>query len=214
MKNRTLWWAVRIVAVLVLAAGTSALAQAPTPEHFSGFVNDYTSAHDLKGNLVGPWEMHGTWSLELNRRSDLADFSAALTMELSDFGISEQLVGADDPVTRSAHTHHITMKNAAVSYDTSLCPVEPAGNPATTPRFVINGPAYITGNGSPAPFSKNQTVLSPLQVCITGGTEVTFSNVTLVFGAPATGHFGTQAIHGVVRKATDDRPDDFHTKRF
>jgi hypothetical protein len=38
--------------------------------------------------------------------------------------------------------------------------------------------------------------------------------VTLVFGAPATGHFGTQAIHGVVRKATDDRPDDFHTKRF
>ena len=100
------------------------------------------------------------------------------------------------------------MKNAAVSYDTSLCPLEPTGNPPTTGRFVVNGFAYITGNGSPAPFSKNQTVLSPLQVCITGGTEVTFSNVTLVFGAPATGHFGTQAIHGVVRKVTDDRRDD------
>ena len=68
MKSKTLWWTVRIVAVLVLGAGTSALAQAPTPMHFSGIINDYTPAHDTKGDLTGPWEMHGTWSLELNRQ--------------------------------------------------------------------------------------------------------------------------------------------------
>jgi hypothetical protein len=200
MKSKTLSWAVRIVAVLVLGVGTSALAQAPSPEHLSGLINDYTSAHDTKGNLTGPWEMHGKWSLEVKSRLGLADFSAALTMEHSDYAISQETVSADDPVTRSAHTHDITMKNATLSYNTSACPAEPPGNPATTGRFVIYGYADITGNGSPAPFSKGGTVLSPLQVCITGGTEVEFSNVTLVLGAPATGHFGVQPIHGVVRR--------------
>jgi hypothetical protein len=208
MKIKTLWWAVRIVAVLVLGAGTSALAQAPAPVHFRGIINDYTPAHDTKGDLTGPWEMHGTWSLELNSRFSTADFSAVMTMELSDFAITEDLVGVDDPVTRSAHTHHITMKNAMLSYNTSGCPAEPSGNPATTGRFVITGFADITGNGSPAPFSKGGTVLSPLQVCITGGTDVQFSNVTMVFGAPATGHFGTQAIHGVVREPKKSGHDD------
>ncbi|HTS11946.1 MAG TPA: hypothetical protein VMH00_07505 [Candidatus Limnocylindrales bacterium] len=203
MRSRTSLWTARIAAVLILAAGTTvALAQAPTPNHFSGLINDYTPAHGATGSLTGPYEMHGTWSLDLDRRSGMAQFSAAMTMELSDLTVSEGLTNADDPVTRGAHTHHITMKGL-VSYDTSGCPAEPVGNPSTTGRFVVNGPAYITGNGSPAPFSKNQTVLSSLQVCVTGGTEVAYSNVTLVLGAPATGHFGMQPIHGVVRKTSD-----------
>jgi hypothetical protein len=208
MKSKTLWWAVRVVAVLVLGVGTSALAQVPSHEHLSGLINDYTSAHDTKGNLTGPWEMHGKWSLEVKGRLGLADFSAALTMEHSDYAISQGIVSADDPVTRSAHTHHITMKNATLSYNTSACPAEPPGNPATTGRFVVYGYADITGNGSPAPFSKGGTVLSPLQVCITGGTEVEFSNVTLVLGAPATGHFGVQPIHGIVRRPKGPEPRD------
>jgi hypothetical protein len=40
---------------------------------------------------------------------------------------------------------------------------------------------------------------STLQVCIMGGAEVSFSNVTLVYSGLATGHFGAQPIHGVVR---------------
>jgi hypothetical protein len=212
MNSKTLWWAVRIAAVLVLGAGASARAQAPAPVHFRGIINDYTPAHDTKGELTGPWEMHGTWSLELDNRHSRADFSAVMTMELSDAAITEGLVGIDDPVTRSAHTHHITMKNATLSYVASGCPPEPPGNPPTTPRFVVNGDADITGNGTAAPFSKGGTVLSSLQVCVTGGTEDQFSNVTLVLGAPATGHFGTQAIHGVVREPKrrdqDDHQDD------
>jgi hypothetical protein len=67
--------------------------------------------------------------------------------------------------------------------------------------FQLNGPvSLMTGNGSNAPFETTPPT-STLQVCITGGNEVPYSNVTLVFVGPATSHFGPQAIHGVVRKA-------------
>jgi len=195
MNRKALRWAIRVVAILALAVGSGAQAQAPTPVHFSGLINDYSPA-TISGKLVGPWEMHGTWSLALKGDSGLADFSAVLTMELSDQAISEGLVNVNDPGTRSAHTHHISMTDAAVSYDTSVCP---ADNPSTTGRFVVTGQASITGNGNPAPFQVSKG-LSTLQVCITGGTDVPYSNLTMVLTGPATGHFGSQAIHGVVRK--------------
>jgi hypothetical protein len=206
MKSKTLSWAVRVVVVLLLAVATGALAQAPTPTHFSGLVNDYTPA-TVAGKLVGPYVMHGTWTLDLKGRSGLADFSAAMTMELAEYTVVNGVVTMfDDPAARIAHTHHITMKDAPVSYATGMCPVNA---PATTnPGFMISGPAYITGNGAPAPFSKGDTVLSTLQVCVNGGLDVPFSNVTLVFGAPASGHFGAQAIHGVVHRPKQSGPDD------
>ena len=206
MKHKTLSWAVRIVMVLLSAVGTGALAQAPTPRHFSGLINDY-SPETITGKLVGPWEMHGKWSLDLKERSGLADFSAEMTMELSDHAVVSGVVTNgvvatfDDPGTRIPHTHHITMKDAVVSYATGMCPTYDAPPTPTTPGFMVTGPAIITGNGAPAPFSKDDTVLSTLQVCINGGLDVPFSNITLVFGSPASGHFGAQAIHGVVRKA-------------
>jgi hypothetical protein len=76
---------------------------------------------------------------------------------------------------------------------------------------MVSGPAYVTGNGGPAPFSKNDTVLSNLQVCVNGGTDVAFSNITLVFGVPASGHFGSSAIRGVVKKA---QVADFEDQRW
>jgi hypothetical protein len=205
MKSRTLSWAVRIVVVLLLAVGTGALAQAPTPTHFSGLINDYSPA-TISGKLVGPWVMHGTWSLDLKGRSGLADFSAAMTMELSDYAVVNGVVtNVDNPEARGAHTHHITLKDATVSYATGMCPVS---TPATTnPGFMVTGLASIAANGGPAPFSKGDTVLSTLQVCVSGGSDVPFSNVTLVFGAPANSHFGTQAIHGVVRERRTDQDD-------
>jgi hypothetical protein len=212
MKSKALLWMVSAVAVVMLAVGVGALAQAPTPRHLSGLINDY-SPETIAGKVVGPWEMHGKWSLDLKGRSGLADFSAEMTMELSDHAMDVAIANGvvtngvlttfDDPETRIPHTHHITMKDAMVSDDTSSCP--PYAPPVTTnPGFMVTGPAYITGNGSPAPFSKNDTVLSTLQVCVNGGSDVPLSNVTLVFGTPASGHFGAQAIHGVVRLASHD----------
>ncbi|HUL17504.1 MAG TPA: hypothetical protein VLV88_16015 [Terriglobales bacterium] len=206
MSNKWLWSAARILAVLVLAAGAVALAQAPLPEHFSGIISDYTPLIPT-ASPTGPWEMRGHWSLSLKGRSGKADFSAYMTMGLSDYWVLTTNSDATNPNIRSAHTHHIVMTDATVSFDTSTCP---AYSPANTPRFVVTGPAEIvTGNGNPAPFQKNGT--SSLQVCISGGSDVEYSNVTLVFTGPATGHFGPQPIHGAVRFPHKDNDlDDGH----
>jgi hypothetical protein len=201
MKSRALWWMASAVAVAVLAVSVGALAQGPTPRHFRGLINDYTPG-TVAGKLVGPYVMHGTWSLDLKGRSGLADFSAAMNMELAEYTVVNGVVTQfDDPETRIPHTHHITMRDATVSDATGNCPTYPVPTATTNPGFMVMGPAYITGNGGPAPFSKDDTVLSTLQVCVNGGTDVPFSNVTLVFGLPASGHFGSQAIHGVVRRS-------------
>jgi hypothetical protein len=203
MQSKGLLWAVRIIAVLALALPFGALAQGPMPEHLGGIINDYTAATGVSG----PWEMHGTWSLKIDGRSGKADFSAVMTMEHPDswLAMNPGLPGkpnVDNPAARSPHTHHITMTDAMISYDTSVCP---ADSPSTTVRLVVIGQPSITGNGSAAPFEAKGP--STLQVCITGGTEVEFSNITMAFTStsPATVHFGTQAVHGVVRKATLER---------
>lgn len=175
--------------VLVLAAG-NLLAQDLRRVHFSGLINDY-SPSTVSG---GPYEIRGQWSVDVNR-SGAAEFSADLNMETSDYGITGATqVDPANPGTRSPHTHHISMTNATVSYDMSVCP---ANSPATTSAgVVINGTATTTGNGGPAPFEAKGA--STLQICITGGAQVQFSNITLVYTGPATTHFGTQPIHGVV----------------
>jgi hypothetical protein len=217
MNSKALWWMLSVVAVVILAVGICARAQGPTPTHFSGLINDY-SPQTIMGKTVGPWEMHGKWSLDLKGRSGLADFSAEMTMELSDHAMEVAIANAiaagtvppsfDDPETRTPHTHHITMKDGKVSYPAAgVCPPYAAPN-TTTLGIMLTGPAYITGNGGPALFSKSDTVLSTLQVCVNGGTDVPFSNVSVVFGAPASGHFGTSAIHGVVREAKTFEPDE------
>jgi hypothetical protein len=48
-------------------------------------------------------------------------------------------------------------------------------------------------------FYGKQKFLLRGTVCVTGGTQVESSNITLVFGAPASGHFGSQPINGAVR---------------
>lgn len=181
---------------LALMAGTAALAQAPNHTKFRGVINDFTPASISPGGPIsprGPWEVRGHWSLVIKgRHGDAdckADFSAALTMERSDLGVMQNGGGdLDNPAGRMAHTHHITLVNGTVT---------------TIPSGIeITGPATVTANGMfPPPFGSDFPTLT---IDITGGTgeySVTYSNITLVFGLPASGHFGTQPIHGVVRSA-------------
>jgi hypothetical protein len=159
--------------------------------HFKGQINDYTPAN-VSG---GPYEMRGSWSLDV-QKGGVANFSADINMETSDYGITgATAVDPNNPATRGQHTHHIQVTNATVTYDTSVCP---AFSPATTGAGIVitSSPATTSGNGGPASFESKGP--STLQICITGGTEVEFSNFTMVYTGPATGHFGTQAIHGVV----------------
>jgi hypothetical protein len=116
----------------------------------------------------GPYEMHGKWHLELNEFRGTANFTAEMSMETAQFASQS---GQADPS-------------------------------ALTTGFVVTGLVHITGNGQPAPFEvtpgTTQLTPSPLTICVTGGAHVEFSNITLVLGAPAAKHFGTQAVHGVV----------------
>ena len=209
MKSKTLASAVRVLSLLLLVSGTCALAQdfgpARRPTHFSGLINDYSPA-TVKG---GPWEMHGQWTLDLKPEwrgewITVADFSADMTM--SDYGTTAGLPDATKG-GQSPHTHHIKLTNQTITTNMDGCPTF---SPATLTGFQIKGTvSLITGNGSSAPFEKpDAPPTSTLQVCITGGDpvqySVTNSNISLVFGGPATSHFGTQAIHGVVRNATSD----------
>lgn len=201
MKSKIYGWAIRIIAVAALASATSTLAQEPAPEHFAGIINDYTPlvlATPSKPSSL--YEMRGHWSLDLRGKSGKADFSAFMTMELSDYWILFTNSDATKADIRGAHTHHFVMTDATVTPDPTNCPPDA---PTNTARFMVSGPAeFVSGNGNPAPFEKNGP--SMLQICITGGTEVTYSNMTLQFTGPATTHFGTQVIHGAVRTRDED----------
>jgi hypothetical protein len=196
MKSKELWSIARVVAVLTLAVSGGVQAQAPAPEHLGGTISDFTPLNAAV-TPTGPYEMRGKWSLKLKGASGKADFSVFMTMELSDYWLWHSNSDPSDPSVRGAHTHHITLTDATVTYGAIAigCPVD---SPATTTRFLVSGPAtFITGNGNPAPFeAKGPTTL---QVCVTGGSDVEYSNMTMVMAGPATGHFGTHPIHGVVR---------------
>lgn len=132
-------------------------------------------------------EWRGEWTIA-------ADFSADMTM--SDYGITAGVLDATKG-GQNAHTHHIKLTTTTITWNMDGCP---AFNPPTTTGFQFNGPlSLMTGNGSNAPFETTPPS-STLQVCITGGDEVSHSNITFVFGGPAMAHFGTQPIYGVVRK--------------
>lgn len=198
MKGKLWFWAVGVVGVAALAAGIAAVAEDPMPTCLTGVIHDYSP---ISGGTTA-WEVRGPWTLKLNEENRTASFSAALTMETSVVGQSPTTVAA---VALTQHTHHITMKNASVTYYPTDCPVAPTGTPAYTALMEVSGTASVFANGSAAPFGE----FSHLQVCIAGGPNtpnVPFSNITLVFEKPASGHFGGQAIHGVVSKS--ERTDD------
>jgi hypothetical protein len=202
MKLKTLTSSARILSLLLLVAGTSAMAQVRGPVHFTGVLNDYSPANPLISG--SPYEMHGQWSLDLHEWGRTADFLADMTM--SDYATTNGVLDATKG-GQNAHTHHIRLTNITVTWDMVGCPAYP--KPVTTMGFQLNGTvSLITGNGSNAPFETTPPT-STLQVCVTGGNEVPYSNMTMVFGGPATNHFGTQAIHGVVRKplAEEERKD-------
>ncbi len=176
MKSKKCW-KVAHIGVVVLALSIGALAQIPTHARFRGSFNDYTPA-----NVGGPWEMGGEWSLTLKGESATAEFSAALTMVHSDLGVTNG--DLNSPKARNAHTHHITLVDGTV---TSL-----------TNGFRVTGTAIVTANGNfPPPFGPSSTV----QIDITGGNSVDFSNIQLTFMGDAIAHFGTQPINGVVRSS-------------
>ncbi len=171
MNRKQVW----MVMGLLLAMATAGFAQRDSDDQqrFHGIINDYVAANV---SPTGPWEVRGTWTLKLKGNSGKADFSAVLTMVRSDLWIS----GGGDPSKRTPHAHHLYMVDGVVT---------PIAN-----GFRVTGPVMVTASGNPPPFGTNNT----LQIDVTGGSVVMFSNVKLTFGGDAVGHFGTNAINGAV----------------
>jgi hypothetical protein len=142
----------------------------------NGTIGDYVWVEAGPG--FGAWFVSGEGSLRVQGTSGKADFMASLLGVRSDLWA---LQNPSDPVTttRSPHTHHVWIVDAAV---TSI----PNG-------FKVSGIATITANGSTTPYSS-----APVQVEITGGDLVRFSNMRLIFLGDAIGHFGSQPYDGVV----------------
>lgn len=196
MKSKAIGWTVCIVTVFTLASGIAALAQDWTHKEFRGEINAYspqtTKTTGATTTATGPYEVRGPWCLKLKRDGEKADFSAAVNMELSDGWVLTPTGGNGnfDPSIRNAHTHHITMENGDVMR-------LPNGG------FQVYGSATVTLNGGATPFAQT----SPLTIVISGAgadaspgiDPVEFSNITLGFGTPASGHFGSVPLSGVVR---------------
>lgn len=191
-------WRRTLCSLAALTLITCLAARGQAPQHFSGFINDFTPANVTNG----PYVMNGKWTLDIHHapgHTEAADFTLFMDMETSDQGINEGIVDPNTTNTRNAHTHNITMTNVSVTYNSPACPANPSTVPAATGgNIMIMGPVDVTANGSPASFESKGT--STLMVCLTGGTQVPLSNITITFVGPATGHFGGQQIRGVVRK--------------
>jgi hypothetical protein len=200
MKSKTQTSAIRALSLLLLVSGTCALAQERRPVHLTGLINDYSPLDpDIKGS---PYEMHGQWSMDVNPERSTADFSADMTM--SGYGKTAGVLDATKGGA-GAHTHHIRLTNVRITWDMTGCPTYTTSPPKM--GFQLNGTvSLMTANGNNAPFETDPPS-STLQVCVNGGDDIKYSlpnaNITLVFGGPATTHFGTQALHGVVRHASD-----------
>jgi hypothetical protein len=181
MKSRSLLWATLIIGFFVVAGVTCVIAGTRAPNHFAGQINDSTAV----AAGTGPWEIHGPWTLDINEKTGKAEFSGAVTMELTDFALSGTNIGTS---TRMQHTHHLTVTTGSVT--------------SITGGFEVTGPVTITKDGGPAPMAIQG---STLVIDITGGSLVEFSNVALTFEDGAAGHFGGSPLHGVVREAVFDR---------
>ena len=217
MNTKHFSMAAIMITALVLTVGIGALAQdPPPPKHFSGTISDYTpqtcptQQTTPCTSVKGPWELRGTWSLNFEHDPSTADFSAAVNMTHDDYWVQIQsspstTVNDDSATTgRHPHTHHITITDGTVTWISTTAPEE----------FTVTGPVKVTLDGGDTPFSSacEFTTGTPppctLTVDIKGGTPdpslptftvVPFSNITMTFSGPPTTHFGTQAIHGVVR---------------
>jgi hypothetical protein len=195
MKIRDSLWFAQI-AVVALALSSGAFAQAHSPFTLSGTISDYNPF------AMGGYEMRGTWFLTVSGGSEVADFSASMSMEHSDLWMIDN--NTTDTTQRDQHTHHFVMTHAQVISDPKYvqenCPTAQFTVAPTTTGFAIVGLATTTGNGGNPPFAPNGEK-SQLRICVTGSDKVAFSNITLMFssGSNASKHFGIVPINGVVK---------------
>jgi hypothetical protein len=132
-----------------------------------------TSVDGVIHDFTAALDASGPWQI-------VGDWTMAVNTATGkvEFQAALNMVHSENP-SRQAHTHHVAMTDGQVT------PI--AGG------YRISGTAAITSNGALAGFTG-----SPLDIEITGGTALNFSNLKMTFGGSAVGHFGAQPLEGVV----------------
>ncbi|HEX3913319.1 MAG TPA: hypothetical protein VHW71_07420 [Steroidobacteraceae bacterium] len=205
MNYQVLRWIARDMAVLAAATGLGGLTLAmagdrdrepPPPVHYVGLINDYTPS-PTGGVAKGPYEMHGIWTLDVDARRGTASFTAEMNMETSDFAMTAATIDTPNK-SRNPHTHHIVMAAGMIDRTDWMATCAALFSPAITQGFKVTGAATVTVNGGTPPFANP----SQLTLCITGSGEVKSANFAMMFPStePASTHFSSQAIHGMVTR--------------
>jgi hypothetical protein len=162
-------WRVLALAVLTLALSTHGVAVAQGGGDGLSQIRLQGLINDYTADLDGG----GAWHI-------VGQWSAHVQggREKATFYAALAMVRADT-TPRQSHTHHVWINDGVVT-------AVPFG-------YQITGNAVATGSGNAAGFSGSRVT-----VTITGGNAMPFSNVSVVFGDGAAGHFGAEPVDGVV----------------
>jgi hypothetical protein len=171
-----------LITAMALATGALTVAQEGVDEapltHVAGTFNDYVWVEGNQG--FGPWHVTGDWSARVNTQSRKGEFIGSLLGVRSDLWVLQTAADPANPALRNPHTHHVSLPDATVTFISNGVRLE--------------GTAIITVNGSVAGYSG-----STVQVEITGGNLIRYSNIKLTFlGTGGVDHFGPQAYEGLV----------------
>ena len=158
----------RLAAIAAIAVALGTQGRAQAPLH----THYEGTINDYVQALGTTWLVSGGWSMKLTGSSGTGDFTASLCM----------FVTANPAAV--AHTHHVVLRGGdlVVADDWST----------TSARFTLGGDGDVTGNGGLSWAG------APVEVTISGGSAVTYSNIRLKLGGNAEGHFGPAPLGGVV----------------
>jgi hypothetical protein len=161
------------LAAVVVALSGQGLAQTAAPKELSGTIHDYLVTNGER------WQVSGEWSLQVKGDKRKGDFLAMFIGVPRD---NPPLFAVSRP-----HTHFVSIVdgNVAVTQDEN-------GNL----RLTISGPGTFTGNGN----AQTAFAGSQVEVTITGGNTIPYSNFGMTISAPASGHYGDETFHGLVTR--------------
>ena len=161
------------IAAIVVALSGQGLAQSAAPKELSGTIHDYLVTNGER------WHVSGEWFLQVKGDKSTGDFSAMF------IGVPR-----DKPPlfpNSGPHTHFVSIVDGQVAVTE-----DENGRLILT----ISGAGIFTGNGN----LQSAYSGSHVEVTITGGNTIRYSNFGMTISAPASEHYGDETFHGVVTR--------------
>ena len=171
--NKRIHWCLASLAAIVVILGVEGLAQPAAPKELGGIIHDYLLTNGER------WHVSGEWVLQLKADRSTGDFTAMF------IGVPR-----DSPPTNAgsaAHTHFVSI------VDGDITVTEDANGRKT---LTVIGAGTFTGNGN----LQRAYTGSRVEIRITGGDTIAYSNFGMTISAPASEHYGDETFHGLVTR--------------